>query len=200
MMTEQSSVKSQRRARFILAGLFALFFLPIFAAWVLNVELPRWLPFGKTNHGNLVEPAAQFGASVLTGVDGLPADGELLEGKWTLVYIEPSACRAECEQAVYRMRQSRVAMGKEINRVQKMVITSTLLVKQAAQKLLGDDPDLKVVAAAPEWLNGSRPGKGEAQIYIVDPRGFLVMWYSADVDPGGLIKDLKRLLKISKIG
>ena len=200
MMTEQYAPKSRGRSRLVLAGLFALFFSPIFAAWVLNIELPRWLPFGKTNHGNLVEPAAQFGASALTGADGLPADSELLEGKWTLVYIEPSACLAECEQAVYRMRQSRFAMGKEIDRVQKMVITSTVLVKAAAQKLHGDDPDLKVVAATPEWLNGSRPGKGEAEIYIVDPQGFLVMWYRADVDPGGLIKDLKRLLKISKIG
>lgn len=199
-MTDGSAPGSPLRGRVILAGLFAIFFLPIFAALMLNVELPQWLPFGKANHGNLIEPAARIGASALSGVDGLPAEGGWLEGKWTLIYIEPSACLAECERAVYRMRQSRFAMGKDMDRVQRMVITPTIRAKETAEKLLGDDPDLKVVAADPKWLNGSRPGAGEAEIYIVDPQGFMVMWYRADADPGGLIKDLQRLLKISKIG
>lgn len=199
-MTETSAPKTPLRGRLVLAGLFAIFFLPIFFALVLNVELPGWLPFGKTNHGNLIGPAARFEISALTGVDGAPVDQKLLQGKWTLVYVEPSACAAECDRAVYRMRQSRYALGKDMERVQRLVVTSRTRARDAAGKLLAYDPAVTVLAAEPGWLERPRPGKGEAEIYIVDPLGNLVLWYRADSDPGGLIKDLKRLLKISKIG
>lgn len=184
----------------MLVALFAVFFLPIFLAWALNVELSRWLPFGRTNHGQLIQPAQRFDASTLTRVDGAPIDETLLSGKWTLVYIEPSACMAECDRAAYRMRQSRYAMGKDMERVQRLVVSPRPFAKDAAGKLLAYDPSLTVVAAGPEWIQGPRPAKGQAEIYLVDPQGYLVMWYRADADPTGLIKDLKRLLKISKIG
>jgi cytochrome oxidase Cu insertion factor (SCO1/SenC/PrrC family) len=199
-MTEAPTAKSALKGRLILAALFALFFLPIFLAWALNVELPHWLPFGKTNHGQLIEPAERFVTPMLTGVDGAPVDEALIRGKWTLVYIEPAACLEECDRAVYRMRQSRHAMGKDMDRVQGLVIAPEPLAREAAGKLIAYDPALTILAAAPEWIERPRAAAGQAQIYIVDPQGYLVMWYRADADPAGLIKDLKRLLKISKIG
>lgn len=199
-MTEAPTKRSPLKGQLVLAALFTVFFLPIFLAWALNVELPHWLPFGKTNHGQLIEPAERFEVSTLTGVDGEPIDDALLKGKWTLVYIEPSECLAECDQAVYRMRQSRYAMGKDMERVQRLVVAFRPLAKEAAEKLLAYDPSLTVVAAGAEWIQRPRPAMGRAEIYIVDPQGYLMMWYGPDDDPAGLIKDLKRLLRISKIG
>jgi cytochrome oxidase Cu insertion factor (SCO1/SenC/PrrC family) len=199
-VTEAQAQRSPLKAKLVLVALFAVFFLPIFLAWGLNVELPRWFPFGKTNHGRLIEPAERFDASALTGVDGEPVDEGLLRGKWTLVYIEPSECLAECDQAVYRMRQSRYAMGKDMDRVQRLVVAPRPLAKAAAEKLLIYDPALKVVAAGPEWIRRRRLAEGQAEIYVIDPQGYLMMWYRTDDDPAGLIKDLKRLLRISKIG
>jgi len=37
-------------------------------------------------------------------------------------------------------------------------------------------------------------------IYVVDPLGNLVLRYARDADPGRVIKDLARLLRISGIG
>ncbi len=199
-MTEAPTRKSPLKAQLVLVALFAFFFLPILFAWTLNVELPRWLPFGKTNHGQLIEPAKRFEVSTLTAVDGAPVDETLIRGKWTLVYIEPSACLAECDQAVYRMRQSRYAMGKDMERVQRLVVAPRPVAKEAAERLLAYDPALTVIAAEREWIVRPRPALGQAEIYIVDPQGYLIMWYRADADPAGLIKDLKRLLRISKIG
>jgi cytochrome oxidase Cu insertion factor (SCO1/SenC/PrrC family) len=199
-MAEATTPKSPLRGQLVLVALFTVFFLPIFFAWALNVELPHWLPFGKTNHGQLIEPAQRFEVSMLTAVDGAPIDEALIRGKWTLVYIEPSACLAECDEAVYRMRQSRYAMGKDMERIQRLVVAPRSLAKQAAEKLLADDPSLTVVAAEREWIERPPPALGQAEIYIVDPQGYLIIWYRADADPAGLIKDLKRLLRISKIG
>ena len=199
-MTDAPTAGSPLKGRLILLALFAVFFLPIFVALALNLELPHWLPFGQSNHGQLVAPATRFDTSTLTAPDGAPLDETLLEGKWTLVYVEPSACRTECDRAVYRMRQSRYAMGKDMDRVQRLVVAPGPAAEDAAEKLLAYDPALKVVAATPAWIERPRPGSGEAEIFIVDPQGYLVMWYRPDDDPSGLIKDLKRLLKISKIG
>ena len=37
-------------------------------------------------------------------------------------------------------------------------------------------------------------------IYLVDPIGNLMMRFPADPDPSGVIKDLQRLLKYSRLG
>ncbi len=91
-------------------------------------------------------------------------------------------------------------MGKDMDRVQRLVVVPRPLARDAAERLLAFDPALKVVAAAPERIESLLPATDQAEIYIVDPRGYVVMWYRADADPAGLIKDLKRLLRISKIG
>ena len=199
-MTEDQKPASPLKGRLTLLALFAVFFLPIVVALALNVELPHWLPFGQSNHGQLVAPAERIETDTLTAVDGSPAVDSLLEGKWTLLYVEPSACLKACDRAVYRMRQSRYAMGKDMDRVQRLVVASEAQAKETADKLLAFDPAIKVVAAAPSWIEGLYTGSREAEIFVVDPKGFLVMWYRPDADPSGLIKDLKRLLKVSKIG
>ena len=38
------------------------------------------------------------------------------------------------------------------------------------------------------------------QIYVIDSLGNLMMWYPKDATSKGIKKDLKRLLKVSKIG
>jgi len=42
--------------------------------------------------------------------------------------------------------------------------------------------------------------QGSGWIYLVDPLGNLLMRYPTTVKPGGMLKDLKRLLRLSKIG
>jgi hypothetical protein len=38
------------------------------------------------------------------------------------------------------------------------------------------------------------------RVYYVDPLGNLMMYYTPDADPTGMLKDLARLLKASRIG
>ena len=199
-MTDDQKPASPLKGRLTLLALFAVFFLPIVVALALNLELPHWLPFGQSNHGQLVAPVERIETAALTALDGSPVADTLWEGKWTLLYVEPLACREACDRAVYRMRQSRYAMGKDMERVQRLVVASGAAARDAADRLLAFDPTLKVVAAGPAWIDGLKPGIGQAEIFIVDPNGYLVMWYRPDADPSGLIKDLKRLLKVSKIG
>ena len=47
--------------------------------------------------------------------------------------------------------------------------------------------------------NDSNPLKAE-RIYISDPLGNLMMSYPPDINPKGILKDLKKLLRASRIG
>jgi len=44
------------------------------------------------------------------------------------------------------------------------------------------------------------PMQDAKRVYIIDPLGNLMMYYPPGADPGGMLKDLKKLLKYSKIG
>lgn len=181
-------------------ALFAVFFVPIFLALYLNIGMPGWLPFGQTNHGHLIEPAARFELSGLRKVDGDGIGQDLLQGKWSLVYVEPAACLARCDRAVYRMRQTRRSMGKNIDRVQRLVVSPRRIAGEVASKLNAHDADVKVIAADKRWFDKRLPGEGSAEIYVIDPEGLMVLWYAPDAEFKGMIEDLERLLKVSKIG
>ena len=47
---------------------------------------------------------------------------------------------------------------------------------------------------------GAAPGSAGGDTFLVDPLGNIMMAYEAGSDPNGLKKDLKRLLKVSKLG
>ena len=47
-----------------------------------------------------------------------------------------------------------------------------------------------------QQFQGFEPGD-KAAIFLIDSRGFLMMYYPGDTDPSGIIRDLSRLLRIS---
>ena len=40
----------------------------------------------------------------------------------------------------------------------------------------------------------------EGELYLIDPLGNLIMFYSTGTNPGDILKDLQRLLRYSRIG
>jgi len=200
MMVKSEGLRPETRGRLLVAGLFAVFFLPIALAWFLNVKMPDWLPTGRTNHGNLVESPGRLETKGMLLVGGQRADASLFEGKWTLLYVAKSSCADACEKALYKMRQARFALGEEMQRIQRLMVSPVDAAAGLANKLERLDAALLVVSADPGWMRRFKTGGGAAEIFLVDPQGYLIMWYAQDANPSGLIKDLERLLRISKIG
>lgn len=199
-MVKGESLRPETRGRLLVAGLFALFFLPIALAWFLNVEKPDWLPSGQTNHGTLVEPPGRFETKGMRSLEGRRADASLFEGKWTLLYVSGSSCPDACEKVLYKMRQARFALGEEMQRIQRLMVSPVDAAEGLAKKLERLDAALMIVSTDAAWMERFKTGGGAAEIFLVDPQGYLIMWYPQDADPSGLIKDLERLLRISKIG
>lgn len=194
-MTRERARIGPRR---LLLATFFIFFLPVLAAWLLNVFAPGWLPFGTVNHGTLVQPVRPVGAGTLQRLDGevLPAD--FLDGYWTLVHVIRAPCERDCLDVLARTRQVRRALGDDMNRTQHLAVV-------AERGFAADFGALELTAAVADrrWLQPfafADASPASPALYLVDPQGYLMMRYPPDVDQHGLLADLERLLKISKIG
>ena len=96
------------------------------------------------------------------------------------------------------MRQVRLALGRDASRVARVLVVDDFRAPDSAA--LGPLEDL-VVAMTPRGL-AIPPGAANdrAHIYLVDPRGNVMMRWPAQPDFRRMLKDLARLLKASQIG
>lgn len=105
---------------------------------------------------------------------GITDNDQKTLGSWQVVLTESQNCDS-CEKWKNSMENFHKAIGKERKRV------------------------LVTVVEAPEneTIGGVPGGNG---IWIVDPLGNLVFRFPVGIDPNLILKDLKRLLKLSKVG
>lgn len=199
-----STVDLDRRSagRRKLIGVAAVFFVPFFGAWVwfFNVETLR--PDGGANHGELIEPARPLTTMDLTTADGRALDGGYFERTWTLVHVVGPRCAEQCERNLYHTRQVRIALGRDVQRVKRLLLAADAA--SLPTSLAAGHPDL-VMATAPGLVAQIRAAvegmpPREQAVYLLDPLLNLMMRFPADLDPRLMIKDLKKLLKISQIG
>jgi hypothetical protein len=113
-MTGTDAAAEVARGRKLLVGLAALFFVPLAFSFYLYY-LGGWRPAGTTNPGELISPARPLATAPFTLPDGAtPARGDLLTGKWTLMYIGDGTCAADCQKALWVMRQTRQLLAEDI--------------------------------------------------------------------------------------
>ncbi|MDH5583806.1 MAG: hypothetical protein OEY82_08080 [Gammaproteobacteria bacterium] len=154
------------------------------------------LPQGRTNHGALLEPILNINEEV-------PGSelGALGDDYWVLIYSNRGDCGHDCTRALITLRQSRLMLGKEMGRLKRVFLhgesvpdTVFLADEHAGLISLRDDSLLSL-------LNNKKPETLSAGGYfLMDPLGNLVMYFEPETDPSDMVEDLKRLLKLSRIG
>jgi hypothetical protein len=200
--------------RGVLLVLLLLFFAPLLLAFVLYYG-SGWRPSGRTNHGELIEPArtlplvalprialAPAGApGAVPGGDALAA-ADVLTGKWSLVYANSGDCNADCRDTLYFMRQTYLGLANLAPRVQRVFLVTAGCCDR--DYLAREQPGLITLNAAGTagaTLLAQFPSeRRSSSIFVVDPRGNLMLRYDAHDDPKGLRNDLKNLLALSHIG
>ncbi|MCL1138175.1 hypothetical protein [Shewanella pneumatophori] len=176
----------QKSGRKTLVLLLLAFVLPVVAAkLVLSFDLYNG---GATNKGQLLESVSY---SNLAMANPQPQE-------WQLLYQLPSHCDVTCEDRLYILQQSHTALGRNQDRVHTIIMVNQ---QSDTAALTGFD----FVTATPstelsQLLN-------QQQLVIVDPLGSLVMSYpiasdhQAQIMQGkALVADLRKLLKLSRIG
>ena len=189
----------QKLSRLKLLGLMAAFAGPLLIAVVLFWG-KDWFEFGSAAHGHLLAPGQtlhQVSAHYLAG----PAPAPLLDGRWLLISYGDGLCNLYCEADLFKMRQSRLAIGRDLARVRTVyLLAAHTAISPKLEQILSRHPALSVYALDAEQANYTAPDLNRPGIYIVDPLGNIVIYYEASARSRALIKDLKHLLKVSKIG
>lgn len=193
---------SQKKIRRTFFFLLLLFMVPLLlASWMVMKREP--LLSGTTQHGQLIQPPLDIARLNLIG------NQHIQTGHWLLLYVNPKTCETQCEKALYDIRQIRTATGKEIERVERGVLTfSSTSTDDKLQQMLRDEFEgtshfVTSEQAFGAFVKNSGSEKEVLQsggIYVVDPLGNVMMFYSLHAEPMGIFKDLTKLLKLSHIG
>jgi hypothetical protein len=176
-----------------------LFFGPLAVAVVMYyVGGDQWRPKGSVAHGILLPEPRSLPAGVMVLPGGETAD---FTGKWSLLYVGRGECDDPCKEALYRTRQVRRALGKEMGRVQRFFIA--IAGQPDAGFLATEHPGLLVL---PEGLSSRDTALAaigqfaEGDVFIADPRGNVVMRFPRGAAMKDMHEDIVLLLKASQIG
>lgn len=194
-----SDPRARGRRNFLLIA--AIFLLPVAVVFAMYYG-GLWSPSGSAAKGELIHPARPLEFAGLHRADGDAAGAEIFQNKWSLIYIGNGACDEACRTALTYGRQTRLAVGQDMDRVQRVFLSTGNCCDQG---YLGTEHQglITLDASSPEAQKflAQFPGERRSSLYIVDPLGNLMMRHDATkVINKDLLTDLKKLLKLSHIG
>jgi hypothetical protein len=134
------------------------------------------VPQGRTNRGELVLDRPPLASPQLVDGQGQRWSGN---GRWQLL-LRVDQCLQPCLKWRHQLGQLIKALGKDSGRVEQQLVVSE--------------------RASDRQLTSSQLSRLEPGIWLADPLGNLVLRYEFDQPPQALLKDLKRLLRVSKVG
>jgi hypothetical protein len=159
---------------------------PFVSAWVAYYIIK---PTGGKSYGELLETRAMPALAIPAG------DVESWNGRWRLIQLVAGDCAKDCEDALYATRQARTMLGRDKDRVNRIVLAK----QPPSTAIVAAHPDLKVIAVPsslpPEWRADLERG-----LLLVDPLGNRVILWPKSPDVKKLNQDLARLLRASRIG
>jgi hypothetical protein len=173
--------------------LILIFVLPVgLAKLALEYE---WFTRGATNKGELLQPVITTTALL----------GEL-PPKWRILYTLPNHCDPACQNTLYSAQQIWVALGKESHRVEVTLVVTP----DSDQNVLVEwqnNLDVRVLHTETAMVRGVL-GEGANQgLFLVDTLNNAMLRYpiygqpqEAILQSRSILSDLKKLLKLSRIG
>ena len=198
--------KPNKKNKIIIAAIIIVFTGPLVLSWLIFNHTNFLDARGTSNHGQIINPPIVLEDFSLIDPTNLESKNTL-HGKWSMIYVS-EACDEICMENVYRMRQIHMGVGKHSLRLQKVLLLTnqsvdelySLFTNYKGQQVIntnGTDIDFLLDKFRNEDNND--PLKSQ-RIYISDPLGNLMMSYPANIHPRGILKDLKKLLRASRIG
>jgi cytochrome oxidase Cu insertion factor (SCO1/SenC/PrrC family) len=191
------------RGRLTLILLVLVFALPLAAATWLYHNPEIWKPTTFTHHGQLMEPSRRLEHVALVDLPGQPFGIERFRGRWTLLHVGNARCDDACEEALVGTRQLRLALGHNMDRVQRVYLSTDASALVQIAPLREEHPRLHLVTGEGQALAAVIAALGKdalGHIYLLDPLGNVVLRYGPEVSARDMLKDVRKLLRNSRIG
>ena len=160
-----------------------------------------WQPEARTNYGDLLQPRPLPDAT-LAHLDGRPFRIADLRGRWVMLSIDAADCLQLCQAKLFMMRQIRLMQGRDMDRIERVFLVTnngpleTMLLREfdGTRVIRAEgSPSLKLFPAP-------QPNAISDHIYLIDPRGNLMMRFPKNPEPSLVKKDIERLLKAQGAG
>ena len=190
----------QRKGRLMLLTMLIFFAAPVVA--VLAMYKLDWRPQGSSA-GELVVPAKLLKVSALLHQHDGSVTNAVFKDKWSMVYVS-GKCAEACKEKLHIMRQLHASLYKEIPRMQRVWLTTTVDVttqkNDYPDMLILNQPTEAVVSLAEQFKIADEQVLSADRLYLVDPLGHLMMSYRADTPAKNIRKDITHLMKYSWAG
>jgi hypothetical protein len=198
--------------------------LPIsLATWQFGVREYQGVS-ATTNKGLLVIPVLDVTTLNLRNGAGEPAYPSFEERSagvtpedyeappWQLLYLGAPECDDSCAERLYFLRQLHVRLAREFDRVERVYVQASdqsgPLPPATAALMAEQQADMKVVYAGATALrellkttvSGSADPVSEHYIYVVDPLGNVMLYFTPENTPEDILSDLDTLLDNSSLG
>lgn len=145
------------------------------------------VPAGRVNTGELIATRTSVESWQLNDLNGEHWQGQ---GSWQLLLVV-ERCEADCQAWQHTLGQLKKALGRDRQRVEQQLVLPLAVLGDETAQLRINARDLLVSAVATPENRG---------VWLADPLGNLVLRYRLDQPAEDLLKDLKRLLKVSNVG
>ena len=158
-------------------------------------------PDGRTNKGNLLSPPLS-----LTVFESPDITLDQLDSRWGVVIVTAAGCDEACHNMLYLARQSHIALDRDATRVQRFLLTSEpekLMTGTFTNFLENEHPGVQIVKGTIPLLSENHQkdhSKQQPRIFLIDPLGNVILWYGKKHDGKEILKDMEKLLKLSRIG
>ena len=133
-------------------------------------------------------------------VAGGPLPARDWRQRWQLLVVGWQAgCPEPCRQSLYLSRQVHIALGREAGRLHRVYVD--LHEEPAvARELVASFPGLEWhTAGLADWERRTAALEPKARlpgsVFVVDPQGFMLMYYTPSHDGHDMLSDLKFLLR-----
>lgn len=184
------SPSQRRRGRLQLILILAVVIGPMILATAMY-QWRFWVPETRSYHGELIGTGQTRADLGVVGAD---------EPRWQLLVTVPDVCDTACKELVFLARQVHIGLNRDVARAAHGLATAQPLPDDYDAQLRREYPQLARYQLELQAYDKAS-GKGEgAYLWIVDPRGNLVLRYDASSKGKAIIDDLRHLLKISQIG
>jgi cytochrome oxidase Cu insertion factor (SCO1/SenC/PrrC family) len=192
--------RQKRAGRWKLALVIAICAAPLIASYLTYYVIK---PDGRNNYGALIDPRAyplpDLGGRLL---DGKAVSLDDYQGRWLMIHADGGDCAETCQQKLFELRQLRTMQGKDMERIERVwLITDDKPLSTVLMREYDGTRMVRVNAAALKaWLPTDAGTQLQDHIYIVDPRGHLMMRFPKNPDPRKVKNDMSKLLRASAIG